>query len=405
MTSPLLRYFKADINEKNKTVTSDLFGIAQRTALYREGLGCTLVIDATIEQLRAQAVGYAPLAVRTERDRLWPEGDLVRTDPLPREIKKEPFLRAVDEVFSEPDPKRLRRTRAIVVVYQGRIIAERYAAGITRDTPLIGWSMTKSVTNALVGVMVREGKLTIRDSALLPQWSDPDDPRRVISVDNLLRMTSGLKFGEYYMNLLSDVNEMLLDCGDMASFAADKSLKAAPGSAWKYSSGSTNILSRVMRNRLGGPASDYFSFPQKALFALIGMHSAVIEPDAAGTFVGSSFMYATAQDWARFGLLYLRKGRWNGKQVLPKDWTNYSVTPTQGSGNTYGAGIWLRTGSDGKRGKYPPLPTDAYFMIGHEGQLIAVIPSRDLVIVRLGLSRLPGAWDPGAFVSRVVEAF
>jgi CubicO group peptidase (beta-lactamase class C family) len=401
----ILKYFNADINFTSQTVTSNLFGLAKRTALYRKGLGCTLVIDTAEEKLRAQAAGFDSPGTQTRKDLLWPDGEMVRTEPLPREIKKELLGRAVDEVFSEPDPKRLRRTRAVVVVYQGRIVAERYAPGITTDTPLIGWSMTKSVMNALTGIMVREGKLSIHDTALLPQWRAPDDPRSSISVDHLLRMTSGLKFDENYVNLISDVNEMLLDCGDMASFAADKSLKSAPGSAWKYSSGSINILSRVIRDRLGGTASDYFDFPRKALFNPVGMHSAVIEPDAAGNFVGSSFMYATARDWARFGLLYLRKGRWNGKQILPADWTAYSLAPTTGSENAYGAGFWLRPDPPTGGQSRALLPSDAYFITGHEGQLIAVIPPYDLVIVRLGLSRLPGAWDHALFASRVLEAF
>jgi CubicO group peptidase (beta-lactamase class C family) len=174
---------------------------------------------------------------------------------------------------------------------------------------------------------------------------------------------------------------------------------------WKYSSGTTNILSRVVRERVGGSLVDYFSFPRKALFGPLGMQSAVIEPDAAGTFVGSSFMYATVRDWARFGLLYLRKGRWDGKQVLDEAWINYTLTPTPGSGGLYGAYFWLRMTPAFKSREDHLLPPDAYFASGHEGQVITIVPSRHLVVVRLGLSRLPHAWDHASFIARLLEVF
>lgn len=401
----VLKYFNTHIDYERYTVASDFFGLAKRTAFYRPGLGCTLVMNTTREILRSQTKGFKAPVVQSRKDLLWPEGELVRTDRLPNGVKAELLRKVVEEAFSEPDPKRRRRTRAVVVVYKGRIVIERYAPGIGPETPLAGWSMTKSVMNALVGVLVREGKLSISDRALLPEWCGPGDSRAEITMDHLLRMTSGLAFDENYANLLSDVMQMLLTRGDMAAYAADKPLEAPPGSVWKYSTGTTNILSRVVRKKVGGSPSDYFSFPRKALFGPIGMKSAVIEPDASGTFVGSSFMYATARDWARFGLFYHRKGKWDGKRILDEAWINYTLTPTPRSGGLYGASFWLRVTTAFKGKADSELPPDAYFASGHEGQIITIIPSRNLVIVRLGLSRLPHAWNHSTFISGILEAF
>lgn len=400
----VLKYFHAEIDYDRQSMLSNFLGFAERTALYRPGLGCTLVIGTTEDNLRSQAKGFEAQVVPVRLDRLWPEGELVRTDRLPRGVKADVLRQAVDEAFSEPDPKRPRRTRAVVVVYRGRIVAERYAPGVAPETPLAGWSMTKSVMNALIGILAREGKLSVRDPALLPEWGGSADGRAEITVDHLLRMTSGLEFDENYVNLLSDVMQMLLATWDTASYAADKPLETPPGSVWKYSSGTTNILSRVIRERVGGSLVDYFSFPRKVLFGPIGMQSAVIEPDAAGTFVGSSFMYATARDWARFGLLYLRKGRWDGKQVLDEAWINYTHAHTRVREPVRSAFLAPTCPGFRRQGKRCAAP-DAYFASGHEGQVIAIIPSRNLVIVRLGLSRLPHAWDHALFISRLLEAF
>jgi CubicO group peptidase (beta-lactamase class C family) len=184
---------------------------------------------------------------------------------------------ALDAAFSEPDPDRLRRTRAVVVVYDGRIIAERYAQGFSHETPLIGWSITKSIMNALIGILVGQGKLSLEDNALLPEWGKPDDPRSEITLDQLLHMISGMDFNEDYTNPLEDVIFMLLGTGDVAAYAANKSLETKPGSKWYYSSGTTNIISRIIRDALDGTDADYLAFPRRALFDRIGMHSAIIE--------------------------------------------------------------------------------------------------------------------------------
>jgi hypothetical protein len=307
---------------------------------------------------------------------------------------------ALNEAFAERDAAPPRRTRAVVVVHRGRIAAERYAAGFGADTPLPGWSMAKSVFGALAGVLVARGDWRLDAPPPVPEWRAAGDPRGAITLDQLLRMTSGLAFGERYADPLSDVNVMLWASADAGAFAAARPLAHAPGTHWHYASGTTNILARAMREPLGGAA--YASFPRAALFAPLGMASAVAEHDAAGAFVGSSFLFATARDWARFGLLLLADGEWRGARLLPAGWARYAATPAL-PGARYGAHWWLRLR---RPAGAPPLalPADAFHAGGHAGQYLTVVPSRALVIVRLGHSIGEGAWDQEAFVAAVVAA-
>ena len=405
--------FPARIDYENKTVTVAAgLGMPDLQAIYREGLGCTVGINYTVEHVKAQAAGdptpYPPNL--SEQKLLWPEGELVSTESLPSEIDKALLAKAVDNAFAEPDPKRVRNTRAVVVVYRGRIIAERYAPGFSQDTPLIGWSMTKSITNALVGILAGQGRLSIKDPAPVAEWSGKDDPRAAITLDQLLRMSSGLDFVEVYTDLLSDTPFMLFGTPDAAGFTAAKPLEVKPDSRWRYISGSPNLVCRIIREALGGSLAHYLAFPRRALFDKIGMQSAVLEPDAAGTFVGSSFSYATARDWARFGLLYLQDGVWFGERILPEGWVKYSVTPTpKAPKGEYGAYWWLNAGNPvGSENRlYPSVPSELYLARGYEGQNVIVIPSRELVLVHLGACvppAGPGAWEPEEFISDVLKA-
>lgn len=237
----------------------------------------------------------------------------------PPEINQKQLKVALDSVFRPQQ-----HTRAVVVVYRGQIVAERYAPGFDSRMPLPGWSMTKSVTNALVGILVKEGKLSLLDKNLMPQWNHRGDRRRQITLDGMLRMSSGLRFNEDEGNPLGD----LFGQADAAVYAANQPLEAAPNTKWQYSSGTTNIISGIIRNAIGSD-TDYLGFPRRALFDRLGMKSAVIEPDASGTLVCSSFMYATARDWARFGLLYLQDGVWEGQRILPEGWVQYSPMLTE----------------------------------------------------------------------------
>jgi CubicO group peptidase (beta-lactamase class C family) len=223
----------------------------------------------------------------------------------------------------ETDAALPRRTRAIVIVHGGRIVAERYADGYGSASLFTGWSMTKSVTNALVGILTAQNALDIDADRLRPEWRSPDDPRSAITLHDLLTMSSGLGFDESYAPS-GAATRMLFDSHDAAAVAADSPLLHDPGTVWSYSSATTNIVSAVVRDAFKSH-DEYIAFPRRALFDRIGMTTAVLEPDPSGTFVGSSFMYATARDWARFGLLFLRDGTWNVERILPEGWVDYSV--------------------------------------------------------------------------------
>jgi CubicO group peptidase (beta-lactamase class C family) len=314
------------------------------------------------------------------------------------------LAQAIDAAFSEPDRAHPRRTRALVVVHGDRIVAERYAEGFDAKMPLIGWSMSKTATNALVGLRVKDGKLALSNRALLPEWRRQDDSRRDITLNQLLRMTSGLRFDESYDDELSDVTQMLFVEEDAGKFAASKPLEFPPGSRWAYSSGTTNILARVLRESFENDR-DYLRFPYERLFKPLGMRSAVLQPDASGTFIASSFLYASARDWARLGLYFLRKGEWRGEQLLPETWVRSSLIPIKSAPNAeYGAHLWLRLPDTAGSGE-PPMPDDAYYMLGHDQQIVAIIRSRDLVIVRLGLTREGGNWDHARELAPIVAAF
>jgi len=334
---------------------------------------------------------------------------MVDTENLPPAVDVKKLNEAVEWAFRESDPDHLRRTRAVVVVYDGKIVAERYAPGYNADTPLPGWSMTKSVFTALTGILADEGKISLKSNGLLPQWRDGQDPRRAITLENLLRMSSGLAFHEAYSSPLTDVVVMLFGTRDMASFASNKPLEATPAVKWHYSTGNSIILSKVIRNAFGDAQADYLEFPRRALFDRIGMKSAVVEPDASGTLVGSSFMFATARDWARFGLLCLRDGMWGQERILPEGWMKYCTTPDPAcTYKDYGAGFWLYVPREFRSGQEPCalISCDTYHAVGYDGQFVTVIPSRKLVIVRLGLTHTyeTWIWDQEELIKQVSDA-
>lgn len=402
---PLLKLVRPSVDPEHHRAVATFAGFAQREADFRPGLGCTLalgpspgVLPAALPPLPdpppAQAAPSAPAA---------PVAPIVP----PAGIDARKLQTALDRAFDEPDPARPRRTRAVVVMWRGQVIAERYAPGFTADTPLPGWSMTKTVTAALVGMLVAQHKLSPDASALLPEWRGSGDPRAAITLDELLRMTSGLQFNEDYDDPLSDVAVMLFTQPDTARFASSKPLAVKPGTQWYYSSGTSAIVARVMRVAMASTEDDYLAFPRRALFAPLGMRSAVFEPDASGTLGSASFMYASARDWARFGQFLLQDGVWNGQRLLPEGWVRYLTRATPLSPHEeFGAHLWVKvpepfndTGPDARA-----LPADAFHAVGHEGQFVSVVPSRQLVVVRLGLSRPESAWNHERFLARVLDA-
>ncbi len=389
------------VDQATRSVVAWLPGAAARRAVFRDGLGCTLRADSTLPTRGSHGAAHA--RATGHRGALWPAGERVDTTHFPNGGRASRLRLALDSAFAEPGPTNPRRTRGIVIAWNGRIIAERYAPGYDAATPQLGWSMTKSVTNALVGILVKQGKLATDQPAAAPEWNGAGDARAAIRLDDLMRMSSGLTFDETYSGVASDVAKDLFLAGDAGAYAASLPLERPIGTRWAYSSGTTNIISRAIRIAIRNDSA-YLQFPRRALFAPLGMRTAILEPDPSGTFVGSSYMYASARDWARFGQLYLNDGMWNGARILPKGWIKYSTTrsPADPSGG-YGAQVWINAGdSTGKR-PHPNLPPDAFFFLGHDQQNVVIIPSRRLVAVRLGYT--PGRdWDLDSFIARVLDA-
>jgi CubicO group peptidase (beta-lactamase class C family) len=366
---------------RREVKASTIVGIESR-AVYRDGLGCL--------NLNGAPPPAAPSRIDVEADGPL---DVLLPDIAGLDIvvpAAGPLETAVDTAFAEPDGAPVKRTHAIVIVHDGRVVAERYAKGFGVDTPLHGWSATKSVNNALLGILVRQGKLTMTDPAPVAAWRDPGDPRRAITPDQLLRMESGLELGDSLAATLStawDVSaRMNFNEPDMAGFAERAPLTAAPGTRWTYANGNTAILGRIVRDRVGGRGVDVLRFARRELFGPLGIRGATLEVDATGTPIAGAFLFMTAREWARFGLLFLGDGVVGGRRILPEGWVRYSTMPTPNATVGYGAGWWINDGdSRGARFRREHgMPADAFMAMGIYGQTVVVVPSRRLVIARFG---------------------
>ncbi|MDA8140431.1 MAG: serine hydrolase [Desulfobacteraceae bacterium] len=407
--NPLARFVDYRIDRGQLKVQATALGLFARQAIFRDGCGCTLVVGTTEEKVRAQKIvepDFNKSRPVRPQDQPWPEGAQGAVDGAAMGVDTNRLQKALDAAFTEPGPEKKRNTRAVVVVYHGRLIAERYAPGFDKDMPLLGWSMAKSVTNALVGILVQEGRFDPLRPAPVPEWRSPGDPRRRITLDQLLRMSSGLAFKEVYAPLF-DATTMLYDSYDFAAYAAGRPLAGPPDSRWNYSSGTANIVARVVRQTVEKNYPYYYSFLYQKLFDPIGMYSAVFEPDASGTFVGSSYLFATPRDWARFGQLFLQDGVWQGQQILPEGWVKYTTTPTGGAPKgQYGAFFWLNAGQRDNPAlrRWPDAPTDAYAALGFQEQMVIVIPSHHAVLVRFGATSDRSAWNTNHFIRDVLTA-
>lgn len=331
----------------------------------------------------------------------WPTVDWAEGGDLPSDAR-----RSIEEMFD--DTARFERTYAVLVVHRGKLVHERYAdelehwdrpnEPVTRDTPLLSWSMAKSVLHAGVGMAVADGLLELNERAPVPAWSSPDDPRHDITLEHLLTMRDGLAFNEDYIDgETSDVIEMLFGSGaaDVAAYATARPLAAEPGTRFNYSSGTSNIVAKILSDAL--PDGDATAFLRDRLFTPIGMHRAVGRRDEAGTFVGSSYVYAPAREMAKFGLLYLRDGMWDGTRILPEGWVDHarrerSWDPVDDVG--YGAHWW--TTRDG---------LGTFRASGYEGQAIVICPTHDLIVVRLGKTDAVHTPDLVAWRERMVAAY
>ncbi|MCW3112403.1 MAG: serine hydrolase [Segetibacter sp.] len=387
------------IDYDEKSVTGTVLGLAKKEAVYREGLGATVMTGLNEKDLfvpKPTIETSLPLSRATNN---WPSTNQTKKTISTR-VDYQQLNEALDDAFNGGSK---RGTRAVVVVRDGEIVAERYAGGFSANSKLAGWSMAKSITSALIGILVKQNKLDIFAPAPIEEWKN--DQRSNITIANLLHMSSGLHWWEYYATP-SDATNMLYQEKDMGKFALQKKLKKKPGSKFYYSSGSTNILSYIIRQVVG--EADYYRFPYEQLFHKIGMNDTVLEVDEGGTFAGSSYCFATALDWARFGLLYLNDGVWNGQRILPEGWVNFTATPTTAKTakkeGSYGAQWWLNRATDHAPKKYPLVPDDCFRCQGYEGQYVWVIPSEKLVVVRLALEK-GNELDPNIFLPTVIRAF
>lgn len=376
--SPILGIVGYTINEDKRRVDTHVYGFFHRRSVYEESTGCTLLASGQDELSRPRITRNAAPEPHPLQDDI--EGDTELSPAL------EGLLEAA---FAEPEETGSRYTKAVVILHKGKLIAERYGEGVDQTTPLIGWSMSKSITGLTTGLMVGDGLLDPAAPAAVSAWHKaPEDPRGHITLDHLLRMSSGLAFNETYATG-SDVTYMLSNASDAGAFAADMPLEAAPDTKWSYSSGTSNIVAGILKGAAGGSLQSHYDFVQERLFGPLGITSAILETDANGTFIGSSYSYLSARDWARLGQFCLQNGAWNGNQLLPENWITYVTTPTHTNpGNDYGAHFWLNAAPVDKSQPraWATLPTDAYFMSGFQGQFVAVVPSSDLVVVRLGFT-------------------
>jgi CubicO group peptidase (beta-lactamase class C family) len=386
-----IKYNKNKIDTIKKEVKSN-FLWKTSTAVYVDGLGCSLVNDVKKKKMLSRPFHPVEILPANPDTIPWPMGDLI-ADTIPAGVNIQKLNAAVEQAFADTLP--YKGTFAVMVVYKGQPIVEKYRSDLKPSTKFLSWSMAKSVTNALTGILVKEGKLDINKPIGFKEWQR--DNRKNITIRNLMHMNSGLEWNEDYGNN-SDVNNMLHKEGDMGTFALEKPLQYPIDSVWNYSSGSSNIVSLIIRQTIGND-DEYYAFPWKALFNKIGMRSAVWEVDASGTFVGSSYIYTTLRDYARFGLLFLNNGYWFGEQILPLGWVDYTTTIAKGSDGQYGAYFWLnRSGTD-----YPDIPRDMFCCRGHDGQYIYIIPSKNLLVVRTGFSK-KGTFDLNGFLSSIVKA-
>lgn len=378
------------VDEREKSASASVFGFMTRKAVYRKGLGSVLVSDDY------DLTQETPIPHRSAITRMtsYPYGGMKQKDTVFSNVNYNQINTAVADAFTKVDGEDIKKTRAVLVIYKDQILAEQYAEGFNKDSKILGWSMTKSLVSTMYGILQYQGKLSVWDKAPIEAWKD--DERKEITLHNLLQMNSGLEWEEDY-GKISDVTKMLFLEKDMTKSQIGKPLVGKPNETWYYSSGTSNLLSGILRKQFNRH-QDYLNFPYDEFIDKIGMHSMLIEADMEGNYVGSSYAWATPRDWAKFGLLYLHKGNWNGTQIFDASWVDYITKPTPTSDGRYGAHFWLNAG-----GFHPDVPKDMYSANGYQGQRVYIIPSKDLVVVRFGLAGSDGM-DFNKFLSEITTA-
>ncbi len=366
---PLINLADCEVSQEGKSATATVYGLMPRTAVYKEGLGAVL----TNKEFSKHNFDIVPNRFQVQDSLPFPYGNNGVIDTVLENVAYDKLEVAFENAFQDPEQK----TRSLLVVHKNQIIGERYIRGFSKDTKILGWSMTKSILATLYGILKYQDEIDMEFKPFAKEMSmknhKPD-----ITLNHLLRMQSGLEWDENYFKI-SDVTKMLFLDSDMTLAQRYKKVVAEPTEVWNYSSGTTNLLSGILREQFA-THQEYLDFPYKELIDKIGMNSMLLETDLSGNYILSSYGWATTRDWAKFGLLYLNKGDWNGKRIFSETWSDYVAKPTINSNGTYGAHFWLNA-----EGKYEDIPTDLYSVNGFQGQRIFIIPSKDLVVVRTGL--------------------
>lgn len=371
-------------NHEVKTVTSDLYGMQTMTAQYHKGMGCSLTFA---NQADFKQVEIKPIQTNNAA---WPNGNSVST------IDKN--IQTILQQQLQADNEAGMQTRALLVVKDGKILAETYAQGLDHTTPLLGWSMGKSITAMLIGRLDAIKGVNVKQNKLFSQWLNDD--RKNISLENLLHMSSGLDFDETYAPG-SDATKMLFTSYSASDVALKSELAHNPGSHFSYSSGTTNLLARWLYQQLGDNVQSMMDFTRNELFAPLGMANSVFEVDASGVLVGSSYIYSSARDWARLAQLLINNGQWNGQTLLSADWVKQASSPNSSDNETsYGYQFWLNQGD--KELRWPNIAADAYTMQGNRSQRVMMIPSQNMVIVRLGWTK--GDYPMDKNFSQIISA-
>ena len=378
-----------EVDADGGRVTLSAHGVS-RSAIFNPGLGCTIL------PRDGSGLHFTPVPIESTLldadSRAWPEGDVDPYPPHPEGVNHAALDAALDLALDDARQPVPQETRALLVVHRGKIIGERYASGFGPDSRHVSWSMGKSITSALIGMLVGEAELNIDDPAPIAEWQGVDDPRRAITLRQLLNMSSGLQFiraqddDQLDLGWTSRDDHMYIYFGgiDVFEHAVTRPQEYAPGTFWRYRNCDPLTLGKVVRQTVEARGEDYLTFPQRRLFDRIGMRRMVLEPDPWGNFVMTGFDWGTARDWARFGLLHLWDGVWQptGERILPEGWVDFVRTPAPANAERdYGGQFWLNAG-----GRLPNVPRDTFWPAGAWGQVVLVVPSRDLVVVRLGHS-------------------
>lgn len=369
---------KCNIDYEEQSVTAKVLGLAKRKAVYRDGLGAVLVLDKPEDELKAESFripdpGYSQDTIP------WPLGD-VMPGPLPDGVDYAALQAVLKGAVDEPEAEPFKKTLGVAVVYKNQLIGEDYLEGYDAWTRFHGWSMTKSLTGAMAGILVHQGRMDLDAPVDIPQWAGDD--RKNITPDDIIHMCSGLEWVENYFTI-SDATVMLMQSDDMFASVTSCPLAHEPGTYWNYSSGDANLLSGLIRMAIGNQ-EEYLGFAYKNLFHRIGMLNTTVETDASGLFVASSYSYGSTRDWARFGLLMLNNGIFEGDTVLTREWVDYMKTAVPASNGEYAGTFWLKEPDPGNA--LVDVPDDVFFADGFLGQRVYIIPSLSLVVVRMGYS-------------------